>query len=78
LEINHIETLDYMDWEGEMREVKCSSTFVKEMDLPSSAHGLKEQFVHLESTRRLKLIAIRLRTCEVLIQKLYEGCADTA
>jgi hypothetical protein len=36
-EINHIRTLlDHMDWEEEIREVKCLLTFVKEMDLLSS------------------------------------------
>jgi hypothetical protein len=30
LEVHHTETLlDHMDWEGEITEVKCSSTFVK-------------------------------------------------
>jgi hypothetical protein len=42
LEINNIQTLlDHMDWEGEIREVKCSSTFVKGKKLSSSTHGLR-------------------------------------
>jgi hypothetical protein len=42
LEINHVETLvGHMDWEGEIREIKCSSIFVKGMDLSLSTHGLR-------------------------------------
>jgi hypothetical protein len=42
LKINHIETLlDHMDWEGGIREVKRSSTFIKAMDLSSPTHGLR-------------------------------------
>lgn len=41
LDINHTETcLDRMDWEGEIREVKFPSTFVKEMNL-SPTHGFR-------------------------------------
>jgi len=41
LEMNHTETLlDHMDWEGEIREVKCLVTLVKGMDLSSPTHHL--------------------------------------
>jgi hypothetical protein len=42
LEGNHVKTLlDQMDWEGEIREVNCSLTFVKEMDLLLVTYCLK-------------------------------------
>jgi len=41
LEISLTETLlDYMDWEGEVREVKSLSNIVKEMDL--NQHTVEE------------------------------------
>ena len=40
--INHTEKLlDHMGWEGEITEVKCSSTFMKGMDLSSPTHALR-------------------------------------
>jgi len=30
-----------MGWEGEIREVKCSSTFMIGIDLSSATHGLR-------------------------------------
>jgi hypothetical protein len=40
-EVNQIETLlDHMDWERETREVKCSLTFVKEINSLLPTHGL--------------------------------------
>jgi hypothetical protein len=33
--------LDHMDWEGEITEVKCSLTFVKEMDMLLPKHGFR-------------------------------------
>jgi hypothetical protein len=81
LEIKHIETLSgNMDWEGESREVKYSLTFVRGIGLSSLTHGLRSlrKIVHLNITRRLKLTPDGLHTCEALIQKQYEGCADTA
>jgi hypothetical protein len=42
LEINHIETLlDHMGSAGAIRKVKCSSSFVKGLDLSSPTHGLR-------------------------------------
>jgi hypothetical protein len=42
LEVNHTETLlDHMDWEGEIREMKCLLTLVKGMDLSSPTHRLR-------------------------------------
>ena len=39
---NHTETLlDHMGWEGEIREVKGSSIFMKGMGLSSPIYGLR-------------------------------------
>jgi exonuclease III len=49
LEIKHIKTLlDHRDWEGGTREVKCSSTFLKGMNLSSPTHGLRTPGKHQE------------------------------
>jgi len=40
--LDHTKTmLDHMGWEGEIREVKCSSTFMIGIDLSSATHGLR-------------------------------------
>jgi hypothetical protein len=61
-----------MDWEGEIREVKCSLTSLKEMDLLSPTCGLKplREGCNLESTRRLQPTSVGPYTCEALIEKL--------
>jgi hypothetical protein len=65
-----------MDWEREVREVKCSSTFVKGMDLSSPAHGLRSlrEGCALGKYQEIKIYV----TCEASIQRQCEGCADNA
>jgi hypothetical protein len=41
MEKGETDSIIMVDWEGETREVKCSSTFVKGMDLSSPTHGLR-------------------------------------
>jgi hypothetical protein len=60
-----------VDWEGEIREVKCLVTLVKGMDLSSPT-------TNLESTRISKSTPYGLYTCEALIQKQDDGRADSA
>jgi hypothetical protein len=79
LKINYIETLfDHRYREAEIRAQTPVDAF-KERDLLSSAHGLRgEKTAHLESTRIPKSTSFGTHPCEASIQKVYEGCADTA
>jgi hypothetical protein len=72
LEVNYIETLlEDIHWGGVIREAKCSSSLVKEMEFLSPKRGFKilREDLYLESTKRLKSTAVGLHTCE---ESIYE------
>ena len=70
--------LNHNDWEREIRPFKHSSIFVTEMDLSSTAHCLLSLIEDCAPGLHQDVeIDIRLLTCAALIQRQYEGHADT-
>jgi hypothetical protein len=61
-------------------DFEYSSIFVKYMDWLPPTHGLKSlrEDCSPGKTNRLILTSVALYTCGTVIQKQYEGCADTA